>query len=93
MPTEVLQGVGDRRCTATSKSGLRCEKSALLGQTICLTHGGSASHALKAAQHRLLCAAEPAVGWLVEFIESKKGFCDTCKRSDDESTGLSTDDA
>lgn len=42
-----------RRCTAKStRSGKRCKKAAIVGGTVCATHGGAASHVRRAADER-----------------------------------------
>lgn len=43
-----------RRCTGTAKStGKRCERAAIVGGTVCYTHGGNASQVKQAARGRV----------------------------------------
>ena len=49
-----------RRCTATSKgSGERCRKAAILGGTVCRSHGGAAGQVKRKAAQRLLDIVDP----------------------------------
>jgi hypothetical protein len=47
-----------RRCTAHRKNGEQCRKWAILGGTVCATHGGAAKHVRNAARARLANAAD-----------------------------------
>ena len=49
-----------RRCTAnSSRSGNRCKKAAILGGTVCRTHGGSAPQVKRKAAERLQDLIDP----------------------------------
>ena len=43
----------ERRCTAHSRSGAQCKRSAALGSTVCASHGGKAPQVKAAAARRL----------------------------------------
>ena len=52
----------NRRCRAQStRSGERCKKAAILGGTVCATHGGSAPQVRAKAAERLRAFQPPAV--------------------------------
>jgi hypothetical protein len=60
-----------RRCTAKTRTGNRCKKAAMLGATVCGTHGGRASQVKAAAARNVeQAAAEKAVAKLGLPIES-----------------------
>jgi hypothetical protein len=42
-----------RRCSATNAAGVRCAKAAMLGGTVCRSHGGAAPQVRAAAERRL----------------------------------------
>lgn len=52
------RGDPTRRCTAHRKNGERCRKWAIMGGTVCATHGGAAKHVRNAARVRLANAAD-----------------------------------
>jgi len=56
-----------RRCHARTSAGNPCRKYAILGATVCATHGGSAPQVRAKAQQRLLEAADPAAAMLVHL--------------------------
>lgn len=59
-----------RRCTAhSSQTGERCKKSAMLGQTVCRTHGGASPQAKKAARERLNDLVDPAISSLKKVLD------------------------
>ena len=59
-----------RRCTAhSSQTGERCKKSAMLGQTVCRVHGGSAPQSKKAARERLNDLVDPAISTLRTILK------------------------
>ena len=54
-----------RRCTAKStRSGNRCKRAAIMGGTVCATHGGSAPQVKRAARRRLAELVDPSIGVL-----------------------------
>ena len=59
-----------RRCTAHKKDGQRCKKAAILGGTVCGTHGGSAPQVRNKARQRIMEAADPAAARMVELMAS-----------------------
>jgi hypothetical protein len=75
----------ERQCTATSRSGERCQRQPIPGGTVCSAHGGRAPQTIAAAKLRLLEGVEPAIARLLRFIESPPGLCDVCGRCDDTS--------
>ncbi|KKN01833.1 hypothetical protein LCGC14_1123690 [marine sediment metagenome] len=60
-----------RRCTAKISSGKRrCRKPAILGGTVCETHGGSAPQVKAAAARRLVELVQPAIAALDKALGS-----------------------
>ena len=60
-----------RRCTAKSqRSGVRCKKAAIMGGTVCATHGGSAPQVKKAAARRLAKLVDPSIGVLHDLLKA-----------------------
>jgi hypothetical protein len=60
-----------RRCTARStRSGERCKKAAMLGATVCRSHGGAAPQARRAAEVR---AAQMAAHETAQRMVSRAG--------------------
>ena len=59
-----------RRCTAHKKDGNRCKKAAILGGTVCGTHGGGAPQVRNKARQRIMDAADPAAARMVELMAS-----------------------
>lgn len=61
-----------RRCQAhSSRTGERCKKAAVLGTTVCATHGASAGQVKAAARRRLAELIDPAIDALHRAAESK----------------------
>ena len=62
-----------RRCTAmrSDKSG-RCRKAAIIGGTVCASHGGAAPQVKAAARLRLQDLAEPAMAVLRDVMADPK---------------------
>lgn len=63
-----------RQCTARSTtSGERCRKSAILGGTVCTSHGGKAPQVRRKAALRLQELIDPAIGTLArEMVQADK---------------------
>lgn len=62
----------NRRCTAHSaRTGKRCGKAAILGGTVCQTHGGGAPQVKAAASERLLALVDPALAALAKALRHK----------------------
>lgn len=68
------------RCRARALSGpfmgQRCRAFSIKGGFVCMRHGGSLPNVKKAAQARLLMAANPAIEKLIEIAITKKGVDD-----------------
>lgn len=60
----------NRRCTAHKKNKERCKKAAIIGGTVCGTHGGSAPQVKNKARQRIMEAADPAAAVMVELMAS-----------------------
>lgn len=60
------------QCTAHRRNGDQCRRSAIKGSNVCATHGGSAPQVQRAAQVRLLMAADSVAGELVRIALSSK---------------------
>ena len=64
--------LGRRRCTANAKStGDRCRKRPIPGGRVCKTHGGGAPQVQRSARQRLLAAVDPAIGVLIDVVETE----------------------
>src|SRR6185503_18633156 len=61
-----------RRCTATNRRQLRCERPAIPGGTVCRYHGGAAPQVQLAALERLRQLQDPAIVRLAELIVQKE---------------------
>ena len=60
-----------RRCTArSSRTGRRCKKAAILGGSVCATHGGAAPQVKGSAKARLLALVDPALVGLKQALDS-----------------------
>jgi hypothetical protein len=75
--------LGDRRCTATNRSGERCGRASALGQFVCDAHGAKAPMSIKAGRERLLAMVEPAFDALLRAL-SHGPACELCGRTDDD---------
>ena len=61
-----------RRCTAMRSNGIeRCKRTAILGGTVCFTHGGAAPQVQRKARERLLELVEPALTELTKIVINK----------------------
>lgn len=61
------------QCLATAKSsGKRCGRSAILGGTVCVVHGGSAPQVKAKARARILSLVDPAIGILAHAVRKRK---------------------
>jgi len=60
------------RCIAYVSDGSkrRCRKKRMLGQKICLAHGGGSPQARKSARERLHALVDPAINTLSEVIQA-----------------------
>ncbi|WP_084459275.1 hypothetical protein [Mycolicibacterium houstonense] len=56
----------ERRCVATTSKG-QCRKFAILGSTVCKTHGGAAKQVAEKARVRVQNASNRLMGKLIEF--------------------------
>lgn len=61
---------GSLRCGATASSGEQCRRWAILGGSVCPTHGGSAPQVKAAARARLQELAHPAITRLADLMGS-----------------------
>lgn len=61
-----------RQCSAhrADGSGERCRKAAIMGGTVCATHGGRAPQVQKSARERLAELVEPALKGLHKALKS-----------------------
>jgi hypothetical protein len=61
-----------RQCSAhrADGSGERCRKAAIMGGTVCATHGGQAPQVKKSARERLAELVEPALEGLHTALKS-----------------------
>jgi hypothetical protein len=61
----------ERRCTArSSQTGEPCKRFAIVGGTVCSSHGGSAPAVKDAARRRLLELVDPALVRLRDLLGS-----------------------
>lgn len=56
----------ERRCVAMTPKG-QCRKFAILGSTVCKTHGGATKHVVNKARVRIEMAGNRLMGKLIEF--------------------------
>jgi hypothetical protein len=61
--------VASVRCTARTSSGRPCKRWAILGGTVCPTHGGSAPQVRAAAQRRIVAAVLPNLQTAQDMID------------------------
>lgn len=60
----------ERRCRATSsRTGLPCRRWAIMGGTVCPTHGGSIKRVKLSAQQRLAEMVDPALTSLAQLVQ------------------------
>ncbi len=60
-----------RRCRARLSDGSRrCKKAAILGGTVCASHGGRAPQVRRSARERLDALVEPAIEALRQALEA-----------------------
>lgn len=57
----------ERRCVATNSRGQRCRKFAIMGATVCRTHGGATQHVRNKARIRVENASNRLMGKLIDF--------------------------
>lgn len=57
----------DRRCVAKNSRGQRCRKFAIMGATVCRTHGGATQHVRNKARIRVENASNRLMGKLIDF--------------------------
>jgi HEAT repeat protein len=50
-----------RKCRAKRSNGEPCKRWAIVGGSVCMTHGGSAPQVRKAAEERLRALIDPAI--------------------------------
>ncbi len=63
--------VEDRICTAhSSRTGDRCKRHAIIGGTVCPSHGGRAPQVRAAADKRILMMVNPALRRIRELIDT-----------------------
>lgn len=56
----------EKQCVAIKTNGERCRKYAIMGSTVCKTHGGSARHIVNKARVRVEMASNRLMGKLIE---------------------------
>lgn len=63
----------EKQCVAIKTNGERCRKYAIMGSTVCKTHGGSARHVVSKARTRIEMTSNRLMGKLIEiaFDDSK----------------------
>lgn len=57
----------ERRCVAKNSRGQRCRKFAIMGATVCRTHGGATQHVKNKARIRVENMSNRLMGKLIEF--------------------------
>jgi hypothetical protein len=72
-----------RQCTATARSGERCQRQPIPGGKVCALHGGRAPQVQQSARARLLAGADLAIDYLLNLLTPKPP-CEHCGRSDAE---------
>jgi hypothetical protein len=70
-----------RQCTATSRSGERCQRQPIPGGEVCVVHGGRAPQVQASAKARLLAGADLAIDYLLNLLTPRPP-CEHCGRSD-----------
>jgi hypothetical protein len=59
-------------CGAETRDGSPCQRSPIPGGSRCHLHGGGSPQARQKAKERLLAAADPAAGALVEIVKDEE---------------------
>lgn len=68
-----------RQCTATARSGERCQRNAHPGSAVCILHGAGSPQAQEAAKRRLIAMVEPILTTFEEIVEGwHRTRCATC---------------
>lgn len=65
-----------RQCTATAKTGERCQKPPINGATVCIKHGGGAPQVRRKASLRLLELIDPAIATLAREMATAEKSAD-----------------
>ena len=73
--------LGKRQCIGTSRNGMRCRKSPLVGAFVCEDHGGNTPLSQKATKEFLNTLRYPALEVLYRATRNAPP-CDHCGRSD-----------
>jgi hypothetical protein len=63
----VLAANPERRCVGKNADGQQCRKFAIMGSTVCKSHGGATEHIKSAARIRVENAQHKLIGKLIDF--------------------------